>query len=150
MPSKKEMINDINKKIDAEKVERELADKVSEISALSSGDIKKYELLTNKDILPSSTEMIIQEKKFDYSPLGKKLDEQVKTIKETSEKQVDVIKKTGNSTLLPIDDKTPQYQIYRELMDAVSYLDRSHYTYHSFDLHKDLSPLDMFERLTKR
>ena len=95
MPTKEEMLNSIERRINAEKVQKELSNKVSEISALSSGDIRKYEFLTNKDILPSSTEMIIQEKKFDYTPLGKKLDtqtEKLQSIKETGEKQVDTIK----------------------------------------------------------
>ena len=96
MPTKEEMLNSIERKINAEKVQKELSNKVSEISALSSGDIRKYEFLTNKDILPSSTEMIIQEKKFDYTPLGKKLDtqtEKLQSIKETGEKQIRLYRK---------------------------------------------------------
>ena len=108
MPTKKEMIDDIDKKINVESVQKELSDKVAEISALSSGDIKKYEYLTNKDILPSSTEMIIQEKKFDYTPLGKKLDTQTKTIKETGEKQIEAIKEKKKqvsfNNMLPYPD----------------------------------------------
>ena len=94
MPTKEEMLNSIERRINAEKVQKELSNKVSEISALSSGDLRKYEFLTNKDILPSSTEMIIQEKKFDYTPLGKKLDtqtEKLQSIKETGEKQIKAI-----------------------------------------------------------
>ena len=78
----------IDKKIKSEEVQKELTNRIAEISALSSGDIKKYEFLTNKDMLPSSIEMIIQDKKFHYSPLGKKIDTQTKTIEEVGKKQV--------------------------------------------------------------
>ena len=110
MATKEEMLNNIQRKINTEKVQKELSNKVSEISALSSGDIRKYEFLTNKDILPSSTEMIIQEKKFDYTPLGKKLDtqaEKLQSIKETGEKQIKAIEE---NQLVPIKQEEQEEQ----------------------------------------
>ena len=110
MPTKEEMLNSIERRINAEKVQKELSNKVSEISALSSGDLRKYEFLTNKDILPSSTEMIIQEKKFDYTPLGKKLDtqtEKLQSIKETGEKQIKAIEE---NQLVPIKQDEQEEQ----------------------------------------
>ena len=42
--------------------------------------------------MPSNQQQIIEQTKFPYSPLGKALDKQIKTIKEQGEKQVDAIK----------------------------------------------------------
>ena len=45
------------------------------ISALSSGNISKYEFLTSKDVLPERDllEKDTTMKRFEYSPLGKEL-----------------------------------------------------------------------------
>ena len=43
----------------------------AKISALSSGEIRKYEYLTGEDILPSNQQQIIEQAKFTYSPLRK-------------------------------------------------------------------------------
>ena len=59
---------------------------LSKISALSSGKIDKYEYLTGEEILPSNQEQIIQQAKFTYSPLGKALEKQIKTIEDQGNK----------------------------------------------------------------
>ena len=64
----------------------------AKISALSSGKLDKYEYLTGEEILPSNQQQIIQQAKFNYSPLGNALEKQVKTIKDQGEKQVDALK----------------------------------------------------------
>ena len=46
----------------------------AKISALSSGKIDTYEYLTGEEILPSNQQQIIQQAKFNYSPLGKALE----------------------------------------------------------------------------
>ena len=56
--------------------------------ALSSGNIDKYEYLTGEEILPSNQQQIIEQAKFTYSPLGKTLEKQIKTIKDQREKQI--------------------------------------------------------------
>ena len=61
------------------------------ISALSSGKIDKYEYLTDEEILPSNQQQIIQQAKFAYSPLGKALEKQIKTIKDQGKNQVKAI-----------------------------------------------------------
>ena len=43
----------------------------AKISALSSGKIDKYEYLTGEEILPSNQSQIIEQAKFNHSPLGK-------------------------------------------------------------------------------
>ena len=61
-------------------------------SALSSGKIHKYEYLTGEDILPSNQQQIIEQAKFNYSPLGKAFEKQIKTIEDQSKKQIDALK----------------------------------------------------------
>ena len=65
----------------------------AKISALSSGKLHKYEYLTGEDILPSTQQQIIEQAKFTYSPLGKALEIQTKTIEDQGKKQVDVLEK---------------------------------------------------------
>ena len=59
----------LDNKIRASKAQYDLDRKNAEISALSNGELEKYEYLTEKDlgIKPD----VIQKAKFDYSPLGK-------------------------------------------------------------------------------
>ena len=57
-------------------------------AALSSSKLDKYEYLTGEEILPSNQQQIIQQAKFNYSPLGKAIEKQIKTIKDQGEKQV--------------------------------------------------------------
>ena len=58
-------------------------------SALSSGKLHKFEYLTGQDILPFNQQQIIEQTKFNYSPLGKAFEKQVKTVKDQEKKQVD-------------------------------------------------------------
>ena len=41
-----------------------------------------YEYLTGEEILPLNQQQIIQQAKFAYSPLGKTLEKQIKTIED--------------------------------------------------------------------
>ena len=50
-----------------------------------SGKIRKYEYLTDEEILPSNRKQIIEQAKFTYSSLGKSLEKQ-------TEKQVGSLK----------------------------------------------------------
>ena len=49
-------------------------------SALSSVKIRKYEYLTDEEILPSDQSRIIEQAKFAYSPSGKAFEKQTKII----------------------------------------------------------------------
>ena len=64
----------------------------AKISTLSSGKIDKHEYLTGQEILPPDQRRVIEQAKFRYSPLGKLLEKQTKTIEDQGEKQ---IKPTG-------------------------------------------------------
>ena len=81
----------IEDQIKDEKLQYNINRKAAKISALSSGKIDKYEYLTGEEILPSNQQQIIQQAKFNYSPLGKALEKQRKTIEDQREKQVKAI-----------------------------------------------------------
>ena len=68
----------INDQIRDEKLQYNINREASKISALSSGNILKYEYLTGEDILSSNQQQIIEEAKFTYSPLGKAFEKQIK------------------------------------------------------------------------
>ena len=74
-----------------EKLQYDINREATKISALSSGKLDKYEYLTGEEILPSNQQQIIQQAKFNYSPLGKAFEKQIKTIKDQGEKQVKAI-----------------------------------------------------------
>ena len=81
----------INDQINYEKLQYNNNREEAKISALSSGNLHKYEYLTGEDILPSTQQQIIEETKFTYSPLGKAFDKQIKTIEDQGKKQVDAL-----------------------------------------------------------
>ena len=71
----------IEDQIKDEKLQYDINREAAKISALSSGKIDKYEYLTSEEILPSNHQQIIQQAKFNYSPLGKALEKQKKLLK---------------------------------------------------------------------
>ena len=81
----------IEDQIKDEKLQYDINREAAKISALSSGKIDKYEYLTGEEILPSNQQRIIQQAKFNYSPLGKAFEKQLKTIKDQGKKQVKAI-----------------------------------------------------------
>ena len=88
---------------------------IERLSALSSGKNEKYEYPTGEEILPSNQQQIIQQAKFNYSPLGKALEKQVKTIEDQGEKQVKAIQ--DNKKLVKInkdDDYKDKLLVSRE------------------------------------
>ena len=81
----------IEDQIKDEKLQYDINREAAKISALSSGKFDKYEYLTGEEILPSNQQQIIQQAKFNYSPLGKAIEKQIKTIEDQGEKQVKAI-----------------------------------------------------------
>ena len=81
----------INDQIRDEKLRYGINREAAKISALSSGEIHKYEYLTAEDILPSNQQQIIEQATFTGSPLGKAFDKQIETIEDQGEKQVKAI-----------------------------------------------------------
>ena len=78
----------INNQIRDEKMQYDINMEAAKISVLSTGKIHKYEYLTDKDILPSSQQQIIEQARFNYSPLRKAIEKQIKTVEDQGEKQV--------------------------------------------------------------
>ena len=81
----------IEDQIKDEKLQYDINREAAKISALSTGKLDKYEYLTGKEIVPSNQQQIIQQAKFNYSPLGKAIEKQRKTIENQGEKQVKAI-----------------------------------------------------------
>ena len=81
----------IEDQIKDEKLQYDINREAAKISALSSGKIDKYEYLTGEEILPSNQQRIIQQTKFNYSPLRKNFEKQIKTIEDQGEKQIKAI-----------------------------------------------------------
>ena len=122
----------LDNKIRANKAQYDLNREAAKISALSSGELEKYEYLSGEDLVYKPD--VIQKVKFEYSPLGKvfnkELDEsdekegllkilkniegknkdQLDEIKDQGEKQLDVIKNQGLKTLKSIKKQKEQLE----------------------------------------
>ena len=108
----------IEDQIKDEKLQYDINREAAKISALSSGELDKYEYLTGEEMLPSNQQQIIQQAKFNYSPLGKALEKQVKTIKDQGEKQVDALK-TSYEKLPSIKDFVPTEKFNPEIINEI-------------------------------
>ena len=67
-------------KIKDEKLQQGINRETAKISELSLEKIDKYEYLTGEQILPSDQSIVIEQAKFIYSPHGKAIEKQIKTI----------------------------------------------------------------------
>ena len=96
----------IEDQIKDEKLQYDINNEAAKISALLSDKLDKYEYLTGEEILPSNQQKIIEQAKFNYSPLGKAIEKQIKTIHDQGEKQVIALQslKPPDTKLLPIKD----------------------------------------------
>ena len=106
----------LDDKIKANKAQYDLDREAAKISALSSGELEKYEYLTGEDL--GYKPDVVQKAKFEYSPLGKVfnkgLDEsdkkeallkRLKSIEGKNRDQLDAIKDQGEKQLDPIKDQ---------------------------------------------
>ena len=75
----------IDDKIKNEKLQHNINRESAKISALSSGKTDKYDCLIDEETLPSDRTRVIEQAKFTYSPLGKALKKQTKTIEDQRE-----------------------------------------------------------------
>ena len=92
----------IEDQIKDEKQQYDIDREAVKISALSSGKIDQNEYLTGEEILSSNQQQIIEQAKFTYSPLGKAVEEQTKTIEDQGGKQIKAIQ--GNEQQLISND----------------------------------------------
>ena len=114
----------LDNKIRANKAQYDLDRKAVKISALSSGELEKYEYLSGEDL--GYKPDVVQKAKFEYSPLGKvfnkgldkdykkegllkrlkdieeKNKDQLDKIEYQGQKQKDVIKEQGKKNLISI------------------------------------------------
>ena len=105
-----------------EKLQYDINREAAKISALSSSKLDKYEYLTGEEILPSNQQQIIQQAKFTYSPLGKALEKQRKTIEDQGEKQVVALEslKGSNKKLPSIKDFIPMENLNPEIINEIN------------------------------
>ena len=115
----------INDQIKDEKIQYDINKKAAKISALSSGKIDKYQYLTGTEILRSNQQLIIEQAKFTYSPLGKAFEIQIKTIEDQGERQIKEFQNQGGIKTIKKytydNEDTPlvskQKEIFNELVD---------------------------------
>ena len=107
----------IDDQIKDEKLQYGINREAAKISALSSGKLDKYEYLTGEEILQSNQQQIIQQTKFNYSPLGKAIEKHL-TIKDQGEKQV-VALKTSYKKLPSIKDFVPTEKFNPEIIAEI-------------------------------
>ena len=81
-----------------------LTEKV-QISALSSGNIDKFEYLTSKNVLASNQIQSIEQANFTYSPLSKAFEKQIKMIEDQEEKQMKVLEDYGKDLVKSSSEK---------------------------------------------
>ena len=115
----------IEDQIKDEKLQYDINRDAVKISSLSSGKLDKYEYLTGEEILPSNQQQIIQQAKFNYSPLGKAFKKQIKTIEDQGEKQVKEIqynKDDYKDKLLLSKEREIFKDIYNEKLDKLEEL----------------------------
>ena len=98
----------IEDRIKDEKLQYDINREAAKISALSSGKLDKYGYLTGEEIIPSNQQQIIQQAKFNYSPLGKAIEKQIKTIKDQGEKQVVALESLNVPDFIPIENLNPE------------------------------------------
>ena len=130
----------IEDQIKDEKLQYNINREAAKISALSSGKLDKYEFLAGEEILPSNQQQIIQQAKFNYSPLGKALEKQVKTIKDQGEKQVDALK-TSYKKLPSIKDFVPIEKFNPEIIAEIKRIE---------EIEKSVDRDKMFYKSTNR
>ena len=93
----------INDHIRSIKLQYDINREPAKISALSLGKIHKYEYLTGENILPSNQQQIIEQARFTYSPLGKVFENQIKTIEDQGQKQVQALNTLKSNNQLRCD-----------------------------------------------
>ena len=77
------------------KLQYDINKEAAKISALSSGNIDKYECLTGEEILPSNQRRVIEQSQFWYSLLDKAFKKQIKAIEDQGEKQIKALEVHG-------------------------------------------------------
>ena len=114
----------IEDQIKDEKLQYDINREAAKISALSSGKFDKYEYLTGEEILQQHIiyqQQIIQQGKFNYSPLGKAIEKQRRTIQDQGEKQVVALESLNvpDKKLTSIKDFIPTENLNPEIINEI-------------------------------
>ena len=96
------------------KLQYDINREAAKISALSSGKLDKYEYLTGEEIVPSNQQQIIQQAKFNSSPLGKAIEKQRKTIEDQGKEQVKAIQDNNQLVSINKDDYKDKLLLSKE------------------------------------
>ena len=146
-----DQIKILNRKIKQNESQYDLDREAAKISALSSNNLDKYELLTGEDLdLKPST---IEQAKFEYSPLGKifnkGLSEEDK--KEGILKRLENIKDKNDELLNTINttNKAPKNKINIQSKNLIYDNKHSFVKYKDIDGIKELSLDSMYKKLNK-
>ena len=102
----------IDDQIKDEKLQYEINREAAKKSALSSGKFNEYEYLTGEEVLPSNKQQITEQAKFEYSPLGKAFEKQVKTIEDQGKKQTEALENLKLKEITQDKDKPIEYNNY--------------------------------------
>ena len=116
----------IEDQIKDEKLQYAINREAAKISVLSSGKLDKYEYLTGEEILPPNQQQIIRQAKFNYFPLGKAIEKQIKTIKDQGEKQVAALEslKASDKKLPAIKDFIPTENLNPEIINEIKKIEK--------------------------
>ena len=113
----------IDDQIKSEKLQYEINREAAKILALSSDKFNKYEYLTGEEILPSNKQEIIEQVKFEYSPLGKAFEKQVKTIEDQGKKQIEALENLKLKEIM--QDKTKPIKYNKYFIDELAKIQKS-------------------------
>ena len=113
----------IDDQIKNEKLQYEINREAAKILALSSDKFNKYEYLTGEEILPSNKQKIIEQVKFEYSPLGKAFEKQVKTIEDQGKKQIEALENLKLKEIM--QDKTKPIKYNKYFIDELAKIQKS-------------------------
>ena len=100
----------IDNKIRDEKLQYGINREAAKISALSTGEIDKYEYLTGEEILPFNQRQITKQAKFTYPPLGEAFEK--KKNEEQGRKQMHAIT-NQNERLVALTNKVDHIDNYK-------------------------------------
>ena len=78
----------IDDKIRDKKLQYDITREAAKMSALSSGEIDKYEYLTGKEVLPSIQRRLIEQAKLTFSPFGKFFEKQIKITEDQGKNEL--------------------------------------------------------------
>ena len=128
-----EKVKTINNKIEQNKAQYNLDRKTAKISALSSGNVSKYEFLTGKYVLPEKDllERAAELKRYEYSLLGKELKKQTSVAEKQYQNFDKVFKPDEIEQPITIKKEQP-VTIKKEITDESSLVYDSKYCFSEY------------------